>query len=173
MMTPACFGQHARNDGVGAVIGAVQVAVDLAPPAGGVGAGESRMARTAGVIDQNVDRPQGAGQRSERASDLIRLADVGDGVREGSGDRHQVGRNVFHARLLIDRGDLRALVDEVTAEALADAARGAGDGDHLVLECHAMPRRNRHPFNAPSISPLKNSLWANVNAIMPGVTTMT
>ena len=167
------LGQHARNDGVGAVIGAVQIAVDFAPPAGGVGAGESRMARTAGVIHQNVDRPQGAGQRSERASDLIRLADVGDSMGEGSGDRHQVGPDIFHARLLIDGGDLRALVDEVATEALADAARGAGDGDHFVLECHAMPPADRHPFNAPSRSPLKNSFWANVNAIMPGVTTMT
>ena len=76
------------------------------------------------------------------------------------------------ARLFVDRGDLGALVEEIAAEALPDAARGAGDRDHLAFECFATPRI-RHPFNAPSISPLKNSFCANVKAMMPGVTTIT
>ena len=125
--------------------------------------------------------PKRVGQRRECALDLKRFADIGDSMSETFGVRIEVSREALEARFFVDGGDLRALVEEQSAQALADPARGAGDDDHLVLECHAMFPKGRardsackaHPFSAPSMRPLKNSLCASVNAMMPGVTTMT
>ena len=102
-------------------------------------------------------------------------------MREASGVRLEFSGETLEARFLVDHGDLGALVEEVAAKTLANAARGASDGDNLVLENHAMfpkgpcPREvaEIYPFNAPSIRPLKNILCASVNAMMPGVTTIT
>src|SRR5580700_10036999 len=111
----------------------------------------------------------------------MRVADVGDRMSEMFGVRVEFSRETFEARFLVYGCDLCPLVEEQSAQALADSARGAGDGDHLVLECHAevserpCPRKRLqgYPFKAPSMRPLKNSLCASVNAMMPGVTTIT
>src|ERR1700733_2243664 len=104
------------------------------------------------------------------------VADVGDGMSETFGVPVEFSRETFEARFLVYCRDLRALVEEQSAQALANPTRGASDGDHLVLECHAMFPKGRirksaceaHPFSAPSMRPLKNNLCASVNAMMPG-----
>src|ERR1700677_5401055 len=121
-----------------AIIGVVQIALDILPPSSGIGASQRSMGRAAGIVDENVDWPQRAGQQRECALDLVGVADVGDGMSETFGVGVEFSRETFEARFLVDGGDLRALVEEQSAQALADPARGAGDGDHLVLECHAM-----------------------------------
>ena len=68
--------------------------------------------------------------------------------------RFEFSRETFDTRLLVDCGNLGAFVDEVATEALADSARGAGDGDHLTFECCAVCR-SCHPFNAPSRPPIR------------------
>src|SRR3984957_5052704 len=99
----------------------------------------------------------------------MRVADVRDSMSETFGVRIEFSRETFEVRLLVDGGDLRALVEEQSAQALANPTRGASDGDHLVLECHAMFPKGRvrknackaHPLSAPSMRPLKNSLCAS------------
>ena len=72
------LGHHAGDDGLSAIIGVVQIALDILPPSGRIGASQGSMGRAAGVVDENVDWPQRAGQRRECALDLMRVADVGD-----------------------------------------------------------------------------------------------
>ena len=86
------LGQHARDYGLSAVIGAVQVDLDILPPSGGIGAGKSSMGRAAGIVDENVDWPQRAGQRRERALDIGSLADIGDSMSETFGVRIKFSR---------------------------------------------------------------------------------
>src|SRR6478752_5107071 len=45
---------HAGNDSKGAVIGAVEIAVDVMLPGLGIGARESRMLGEAGIVDEDV-----------------------------------------------------------------------------------------------------------------------
>ena len=139
------------------------------------------MGRAAGVVDENVDGPQCGGQRRECALDLRGFGDIGDGGGKHSWACPELGQKALHRRLLVDRRDFGALVDKVAAEALPDATCRAGDSDDLAFEFHAMfprspcpqTRLQVYPFNAPSMRPLKNSRCANVNAMMPGVTTIT
>ena len=106
------FGHHARDDGLSAVIGAVQIDFDLLPPSGGIGAGQGSVGRAAGVVDENVDWPQRAGQRRECALDLRGFADIGDSMRRKSRVGLEFGGETLDTRLLVDSGDLGALVEK-------------------------------------------------------------
>ena len=78
-MTPARRAIICRQHGVGAVVGAVQVGVDVFLEALRVGALEARVARHAGVVDQDVDGPRRRRSLRERGFDGVGVADVDDG----------------------------------------------------------------------------------------------
>ena len=129
---------HLRQHRMGAGIGAVEVGRDVLLPAGRIGDAERRMARHAGIVDQQMD----VAEAGEGGLHGIRRGDVGDRGLRGDAVLAERVDQLGDLLVAVERGDRRALLAEEAAEPLADAAGSAGDGDGLACEllAHAAPR---------------------------------
>ena len=106
-------------------------------PAGSVTA-ERRVARDAGIVDQEMD----VAEAGEGGLHRLGRCDVGNGRLHGDAILAERVDQRGHLVAAVERGDGRALLAEEAAEPLADAAGRTGDGDRLACElpAHDMPR---------------------------------
>ena len=130
---------HLRQHRMGAGIGAVEIGrrCPAAQPAGSV-ARERRMARDAGIVDEDVDVAEAGEGGLHRIGRSAMSATAAFTVMPSL---PSVSTSASHLVAAVERGDRRALRAEEAAEPLADAAGRAGDGDGLACELPRSCRR--------------------------------
>ena len=124
---------HLRQHGVRAGVGAVEVCRDVFLPARRVGDGERRVARHAGIVDQQMD----VAEASEGSLHRLGRCDVGNGCLHRDAVLAERVGQIVHLVAAVERGDGRAFLAEKAAEPLADAAGRSCDGDRLARELSA------------------------------------
>src|SRR5271165_1874032 len=128
---------HAGENRVGAVVGAVQIGVDIVAPTGGIRLSKGRMFGDPGVVDEDVNLPLRAYQSFESLGDLSQIADVNDFRGGGYSLLFEFGREIAYRGVKVDCADSGSLGSEMPAKRLADAARCACDRDELSAKSHA------------------------------------
>jgi hypothetical protein len=124
---------------VRAIVGAVEIAVHIVAPTRRIRFGEGKMVREAGVVDQDIDAAELAGERREGPRDRLGVADVENRGFRGETFVAEPLSEAFQGRAAIDGGNFRPFGAEIAAERLADPTVGAGDRDCLACERHAAP----------------------------------
>ncbi len=90
-----------------------------------------------GVVDENVEIAERAARLCDDVLGALRVADVGS---EEAGVAKRASGGFACGGIDIGDGDARPLRDVAPGDRKPDAARGASDDRHLVLQSHAALR---------------------------------
>src|SRR6185295_11166048 len=105
---------------MGAVIGTVEIAVDIVLPGSGIGACEGRVLGKAGVVDEDVDGTKRGGYVLEGFGHSGTIADIGNGMHHLGGA--YLLRKGCDLRVHVEGGDCSPLRRKMPAQGLTDAA---------------------------------------------------
>ena len=95
----------------------------------------------AGVVDEDVEAPEGRDRAGDEPLSLIAVADVGLVEQRARAELRGGGLALLDVDVA-DR-DLGALAGEALGDGEADALRRPRDHRDLVLQTHAVPPRDR------------------------------
>ena len=129
--------EHDVDDGLGAVVDALQVDVDDAVELVLAHLLELRVLDDAGVVDQRVDAPPLGHHALDHRRDAFLVGDVddeADGLAAALDD--EIDRRLHRGLVDVAGDDLRAFLGELDGGRLANALAGTGDDCDVIEQAH-------------------------------------